>query len=784
MALSQEQKKFLNEITYRPKDCLDRIKNDHTYLESFHNQFLIDGTSLLHVVISCLSIDNENYNFYKEMANYILKNSSISLFDKKDNNKDNAYDIFYSKYIKVLNGSFSEKIKKYSSTLDNIDEKIKNTEDNVFELLLELIISSGKKITEYKYSEFIQFLIINKRYSELEKILKINISPLISLSKIMENIIKNDDILSLELLLKYKPTITEKINKISITTTFSSDMSNLLSISLREQSYKVSEYFLKNFNFPLTGKIDISSYQTDPYIFYLSSSQKTFNYPILEVLDKNISLFNTIIKDMNQKDFLIVLQTYKNKKYLSSPYPERNIFSFINSKDTYFSSFLDKIKTLNFSDDKVEFINNLLNSCTTTNLHRVLEILNTMNVENRNDNIKNEEKINLQIFNNKIYKSELSNDKQDILLSIYKKIDNMVSISPESFIKEEMLNYPNIILKTIKLIDIENFRGNFLTHVLMDNEDFLVKHSNENISSSLKTIYENNNSKNFNDSEMKLFNPNFSLISYLLSKDIPHVIDIFSDNDLLKENKNIFEYIKISNKEKYRSIAKRLIDLNFSPFIENNNNHFLKLIINQMDKNTIKDILLKNNKNLNDFIDNSYLWKNFCYKSDTDKDLEEKFKLLKDLDINLAEPKLFYSILSINNHQLSSFYLNKIENDNIELNSFIFELNKNKFYNSSLALLEKRPYCALLQNKQKNLSCKYLIKELFKTKSDNIKNLLIKNIEVLEELKSPESILKIQKDINEIPSLTYLYPELEVILNHSLISSKLKEKDKHKINKI
>lgn len=778
MALSQEQKKFLNEITYNPNDCFDKLQNTPNYLDSFYQQFLTDGTSLLHVVMSCISQNKSE--IYQEMAVYILKKSSISLFDKKDSKKESAWDIFYNKYSDILEGTFLEYVKKDNSFTDREYIEIENAQKFVFNLLQTLIKSNGNKTPEYQYSTIINYLVKNKRYNELDSILKINISPLTFLSSILKTIIENDDIKAFKMLLDNKPFIKEKLDTISINKPNTTDLSNLLSTALTEYAYKISKYFIENFNFPLTGKININKYHSNPYSN--TNNQKTFTYPLIELINKDLDLFKSIITKMPDEDFLTMLSSYKKMNFLSSPYPDKNIKSFMNANEEFFSSFLKKIENIQFCEEGnlINFLNDLLNSCDKAiDLNKTLQVLNKITYIDINVSSK----VNMKNFNSNIYKKDLSNENLNEILNIYEKINNISSISPENFIVEEMLNYPNHIKKLMTFLNLKTFKGNFFSHVIIENEKFLIMNNENNIKESLKIIYENNNSDNLNDNEIRLFQPSFSLISYCLSKGILNVFEIFSNEDILKEQKNLFEFIAITNKIEYKTIITRLLDLNFNPFVENNNNHFFKFILNQVDKEIIENVLLKYNKNLNDIIDNPYLWSNFHKFNQSINQLEDKFKLLENLNINLKQEKIFNMILTLNNYELSNIYLSKF-NNNEEFNSFIFDLNKNKLYNSSLAFIENRPHCVELKNKQKKLSCKYLIKELNKNYSHDIKNLIIKNLEILGDLKSHENILTIQQNINEYPSIISLFPDIETTINYQLINSQLTDKNKGKKLKI
>lgn len=782
MSLSQEQKKFLNEISYNPKHCLNILKTNPSYINSFKEQYLKDGTGILQVIVNGYIHEPTQY---EELFLYILENSNLSIFDKKINH-DSAIDIFkyhYSNYFKKLIPPTDIFIEQYKQIL--------------------LAEFKYKKINEFTYTEALELFIKNQKKDEYFELLNASKQSELSIYEhLLQTVIEIDSIEILESLFNKYPNIKNNlIYKGFHNQKNYKEHSNMLIYALRLRSKKISNYFLDNFNFNLYGKILINN----DYDIYtkrynvLGHQEKIATTAISQafhsdMIDEYKKIIQTLSLDETIEQFSKI-ETINS----SQQYNQLNLIS-KHKNSEYFNLYINKISLINSCtlDIKIQFVRSVLNS--KINIFQIKDLLSTLDMKEINQYLNENTFTSIsffKIFFEELLTTDLTNKEVNIICDIISKFGKLPNLYFHCLFTSDILFQPELLKNLtnnnlIKLDDIEisrNIYANLFHHMITSHSTIISKSNKfELIHETLQFIYDQTKHQLNNKLQPNTF-------IYILKNQLLIPLEIIKNTDIIQYNlldNKEFSHIKNMEKEFFQKATSRLLELNCDPFInteydinisENKNYPFYQFINNDISKNDIINVLNKYNKNLESLSSNTHFWLFLDGK-------KEHLELVKELGGIFNTENLSY-ILRKNNYEYTINYLN-ISSLFIDSETLLSTI-KNKYYESSKALIDYQP--SLVITKNKNYPINYLANHLnseikknpkfqLSLNGKNIYDLIILHLKTASKLKDSKTIKSFLKHLNKFELIKEKEPNLYTEISYYLLNSQIKEKEKYTIKKI
>lgn len=594
MALTQEQKKTISEISQNPNKLLETFQQHPYYLHSFKNEFFQDGRGLVdQVLYQYLLTNNDDYlTLYK----YIIDNSSITAFDNKGT-KEAAISYIFS-----LKDSFH-----------NFSDKFYN--------ILELTnIPTGKYLLPV-IEEYILHLYNNeKKEKSLNVLSKFNVL-LPSYKRLLKFIVKNDDDLFLKNFLNSfsmdyfsKHNFNEQRN--------SQHFKNFFYFSLENKAEKVSKllfeyypdmiYNLNSITFSMQQSLPILSVAKDSSLFFdiilkmdLQTLIKNFNHiepqsnrilnsllnnhyseiiesKTIEIINSNIEVYEkiNILKSVFESNI-----PYEKKFFLFTSGLEDNIienYSYVS----LFNSFIFSIQKKPEIDQNLfdQFINefklrNLISEDQVFNQHYFSNV-DYFNLINNNQTLN---QINLLNFvepylKNAIY-AQTKNDSTDYIWYKIAQIDfkNLESSDKSSNALHLMLI--NRMDKYVNFFSKEN-----LYHLL--SKDFSIRSYKYNsYSEDFFNIVEKLLDSGFSFKEENRFlqllscNPTYTLLDKIVKTNCINIQELSEEENFWTyvKSQSIFDYCvnnkaSLTNPQHIFSLAYDYDNISLSLYLENKGN--------------------------------------------------------------------------------------------------------------------------------------------------------------------------------------------------------------------
>lgn len=250
MALSQAQKNFFNVIASNPEQAWKDMQSGKVNLPSYKDQFLKDGTGLLHLIVHGIIY---RAPFSKEMYEYILSHSNLNIHDRANNKRESAYEVFTSRYKNTveLYGQYidnEQALEMFSDTLCYLLKHSKN-DNSSFNKGLALLI-------KYGYMNL---------YDELYQTRKADYEPS---SDVLRFFTQRDDLARIQQLFADFPDFSKKaatFNAYRVAPRAVGEISNFLVYAIDVQSFNVANYYMDNKMMLMDGKIQASNPYHNPY---------------------------------------------------------------------------------------------------------------------------------------------------------------------------------------------------------------------------------------------------------------------------------------------------------------------------------------------------------------------------------------------------------------------------------------------------------------------------------------------------------------------------------------
>lgn len=659
MALTQEQKNTISEISQNPKKIIDDFKKKPYYLNSFKEEFFQDGTGLLDKVLYqyCLTNNEDFLHLYQ----YIIQNSSITIFDNKGH-KPSALS-----YIEGLKSSFEDYPNKLFKLLEFIDvSQIRHHSYIIERHIVDLYKSSMKEKAQYSISKYKSIL---SGYKDL-----------------ITSIVENDDVIFLQNL--FKEISFDKFLNID----FNKDLSqktifkNILYFSFEKKSEKISKFLIESYP-ELISNTSNTAYNKK-------------SYPILEIA-KDSLLLNQVLEKIDEK---ILLQ---NLNHITSN--SQRLLTYILNKN-YSEIIENKVISLLNSNIESYEKTNLLKAIFESNIPYDKKFF--LFTSGLDENIK-ETYSNISIFNSFIFsvqrKTEISQNLFDQFINEF-KIRNLISedqvFNSSYFSNTEYfkLIHNNCVLNKINPLNfVEAHLKNYKNREMTDDTDYIwFKIAQLDF-------------KKLNSSSTAT-----NALHIMLVNEVDKYVNFFSAeklNYLLSNTFNLLSYKKHSTSKDFFEIVDKLIEHGYS--FKEDNNKFLKLLSFNPPSTLLDKIITLNNINIEHLSKEDNFWNyinsqstfNYCIKNKASlENPNHLFSLVYNYDDIPLE-------LYLKNYGSVNF-----ESEKGNILHELCQYNGILKFEEILIILEFVPDLAIHTNKQNKFPVSYLISDFNKLCKKHISN--------------------------------------------------------------
>lgn len=728
MALTQEQKKTISEISQHPQTILEDFQKRPYYLKSFKDEFYQDGTSLLDKVLYQYLLTDDT--MFLHLYEYIVNHSDIRITDNKGN-KPSALSYLYN-----LKSSFDN----FSIKFDDIIEKSNLENFSYHSYLIE------KHIVNL-YSEGYKNLAIKniKKFSQ-------SMQPGKSLINV---IIKNDDLdFFKDIYLFQKEQPTNVHFKPYLSTTFSDK--SLLYFCVENNAEKIAQYLIN---------IDPDIVSNEKLI--IASAPKSF--PPILLIAKNSNIFDKLLSNMTYKQLASNLNysTTNNSKFLCE---------LLNNK---YSDFIEKklIETLNSNIENYEKIN-LLKSVFESNISYDKKFfIFTSGLE---DNIK-ETFSHISIFNSFIFSVQrepmIEQNLFDQFINEF-KLRNLISedyvFNSEFFTNMEYFKIisKNHVFNKINPLDfVDTFLKNNKSKSYSDDTDYIWFKIAQ-----LDFKKLNSSSKSFNALHLMLVNNLDKYVNFFNEENL---------NLLLKENFNLGSYRKDSSSKDFFEITDKLVNIGFS--FKDDTNNFLKILSFNPPYILLDKIIEKNDINLEYFSQQSQFWTKINNQSTFDYCIAHKASLNNpDHILSLVYN---YETLPLELYLKNNGNVN-YQSDKGNILHELCQDNNRFSDDEILVLLDFHPELAVQTNKQNKFAVSYLITDFNKlckkykdNNSSKSKQSLAKSYQVIKAMfqcglysENKKAFNTLESQLLKYTDILEVFPELLPMLRAEKLAKKLEVK--------
>jgi hypothetical protein len=697
MALTQEQKNTISEVSQNPIKVLEDFQKKPYYLKSFKNEFFQDGTGLLHKILYQYFLTG-NDNFF-QLYSYVINNSNLTIFDYK------GHKFSAISYIDNLKDSFSDYPNKLFKILETTN--ISNFHIRHFSYIIE--------------KNIVDLYDINMKEKAFYNISKYK-DNLNNYKDILKTIVKKDDIVFLTNLLKI--ISFDKFKNID----FNKDLSknalfkNILYFSLENKSYEIANFLLQSYP-ELTSNSNNSLYSVD----------KKFS-PILEVA-KDSPLLDKIILNMDDKTLTQNLNHFSlnsekiltyilNYKYNS--FIEEKVIKLLNSNiDSYEKTYLLKsIFDSQISYDKKLFLLTSIIDENVKNINSNIDLFTSFKVYNA---------FKFSIFESFIFSIQknpvISQTLFDKFIHEF-NLRNLIS-------KDQVFNFSYFSnIEYFKLVNNNNLlnKNNPLNFI----EGFLIPNHPKNFSDDTDYIWYKISKLDFKN--LKSNTNSFKALHLLLINNLDKYVNFFNSEKLsylLGKNLLLSSYVKNEDSSDFFEIINKLIDSNFS--FKKDINNFLKLLSFNPPYELLDKIIEKENIDLKQLSMDSHFWNNI--------NKQKTFDYCIKHNASIDNPNYIFSL--VHNYDISPLilFLENKGNVNYESNegNILHHLcqYKETFKNKQiLLLLDFVPHLAIQTNKQNKFPVFYLLSDFNKLCKKSKDNFNILSYQQKENLYQYYNIIK------------------------------------------
>jgi hypothetical protein len=759
MALSQAQKNFFNVITSDSEKAWHDMQSGLINLASYKEQFLKDGTGLLHLVVYGVLYKQP---FFREMYEYILSHSNLNIHDRANSKRDSAYEVFTRRYpnTATLDGQYASNDNEQALAMfcENLCYFLKyNKNDNTsFNKGLSLLLKYGHK----------------NLYDELYQSRGEKHQPN---SDIVRYLTKTDDLPRLQQLFTDYPDFIKKVatfNAYQIEARRHGEISNFLIYAIDKKAFKIANYYMDNSLMPMDGKIVPANQYHNPYTQHSryghrsTYSQGAFaKHTFFQALDTgNLEILTKVLDTLNpeeRKGFFNSLSSDDSKK--------SNFVYMLTHQDDYIQNFAwqflpDYFKSLK-GDTKSQyiFIQNLISHHQP--LDKTLKALNLVLPY-----YEQHDKVEWGHYNNYFFDYAFKNFKEDkSQLLIFGKIMKLMAdnhlfrflpdtLFNETFFtnkevfdtvmqsgfdvnkhpdnKNEPFNLLSYYLKTFHS-GIYQFKRDFDAEMVKADESSILKTIYQHMGDNLLSLQTDNSKMSRNVLEIALMQENFLVLDLLNHQDLinlalkPSILHqdmsdmVIQPEDIKKLTSEhqmtisgCLRFIKpetLEDKEKrnmYCAFIKKMVDIDYDFFqstlakegaLDLQNYPWLHLLTQHVDESLLLDIMNKHGKNMHDLSQSTKFWDAPSF--------DKTFSFIKK---NGADYDNIMGLITCSNRNAQDFdsYLKhggslQFQGDNG--NNIVHHLVQNRSFENATVVLNYMPELACEVNDQKKFPVSYAI---------------------------------------------------------------------------
>lgn len=551
MALTQEQKNTISNISQNPKKVLEFLKHAPYYLNSFKNEFFQDGTGIISQTLYQYLLTEDS--LFLDLYVHIINNSTLTAFDKKGH-KLNALDFLLN--FKTSVNNFSYKIFKI---LENTD--ISNIGSNPY-----LIENNISELYNEGFKDF-ALLSIHKYHSFLS-----------SYKNLLISVVKNDDIVFFKNLL-INPLPKKNFNNINFHKEFKNDSpyKNILYFALENKSKEIASLLLNDFPELSSNEKSSGNYSANKKIPLLLTIENyslllepTINSMSNEVIHSN---FNHITNNSERVLTYILNNNYSN-------FIEKRLNKLLQSDLLSYqkSNFLKAIFESKISyENKFSFLETLLNHTNPTTDYLV-------------------------VFNSFIYSIQKNpNIKQDLFdkfIEEFKKANLILEDSVFNTIYFHNVDYFKIINNNNILSKINPL--GFFTPNTSANSNYTLTDDHDYIWYKISQLNFKNLSAN---------GKHENALHLMLAYNLDRYVNFFNEenlNLLLSKNFQISSYRKFKDSKDFYEVVLKLVQGNFK--FNEDSNRFLKLLSFNAPENLLDTIIKNNNISISHLSNEKTFW--------------------------------------------------------------------------------------------------------------------------------------------------------------------------------
>lgn len=525
---------------------------------------------------------------------------------------------------------------------------------------------------------------------------------------------------------------------------------NIFEYMILNKDYEKILKFIKTFNQNTEFTNSFTEILSSPTLLFPHTSYESLN--LYAYLFPNAKNTNTINHDLNidkafQSEYI---KPFYNiiKNNISDIFKNMNayeIHSFvlhafksninIEDKNYFYLNFIEHLQTNNFQTQNETFSFHSFKNNSNLNYEYLLNTEQLYNSKNEANNFFEENKIILDrmiktnSFNNLIYKLPIVENfnffKQMIDLGLNLSETNLTPnelYSPhakkERFITQNRkhtfvdiyhtLKYSYLERKKITTIPKEEqkiFRNitQYIIDSFFDKDLPLLKEQHNNTINN-KENKDNKINFDYYQNMSHIINPSTPLLYAIKNADI----DLFNQltnkqiKDLSHFDYDFFSHLKFTDEKTYHQFVYRLFHLDFS-FTNPNNKPFLQLISHSDDLSFIKEVIKKENIDLNLIVNN---FKDITYY------MNDKFyNVLKDNNINYQNPLIAKHLIHYPSKYLNLYIVNEgnITYKNEDNENLLHLAIQNKQFQNATILMESDKNLNLEINRQNKIPISYML---------------------------------------------------------------------------
>lgn len=689
MALSQQQKKFLNDLTIEPSIYYS-LKDKTNFLNSFKEQYLQDGTGLLQILVIGYLHNKPYSKMYGDILLDVLDNSSLSITDKKTNT-DSVYDLLLS----------SSKI--YFDPL-----------------FCDSVYHNGNKTSVYIYFNALSYLLEHNKIDELDKFLLLDINihdNYFPSTYFIQNLILANDAQVLDKIFKRFPVIKDKISYIPFNNSKNvHESSNFLTFSIRENSFNITEYFFTHLDrnyFLLNGQIKQNSssiYSSNPNI--KMNQVKSYVSPLWEAIQKNnFKLAKRIISYIDNQDELFQILFKQENSYRENCFQKLIVESSIREQ---LLPFIKELKNSSNQTLKLSCLKNILES--KLDLPEQCFLLTQLFPDNYNSQ-QLSGVFNYFLFVLNDHKFEEINLYQDDIINIFQLFKNQFQEELDNY-EQHFFNKPNLLKNNILIqelgkINFFSYKSNLLYNVLQQ-KDLVnkIEKSSDDYLDSLNYLFKQQEEINYSELlYLSIKNESSSFLRTIIKQLEPKEF-----NKYFQSNNQITQALRYCPQNFLNTIILIFQTISFPWNYETEHFKPIYLLLRENFLPILEQVRVSYNISFKELSQCSYFWENIkdyktiCY-------VKEHGAIFDDIQIS---EDLLLNSYALNNKHIKFYF----EAGGTKPNSnIIFTLHNLSLYNNNQTLIEYFPEFSSITNEQKKYLASYLLTDLnHKCKKENKSN--------------------------------------------------------------